>query len=70
MGIRPNTVRKLLVTELGFSRESNQRADEGANHPDRNASSNRPRVPAQIDATDLRRSFQARESADVRAAPF
>jgi DNA-binding transcriptional ArsR family regulator len=35
--VSPNTVRKLLVTELGFSRQSNRKADEGTNHPDRNA---------------------------------
>jgi hypothetical protein len=29
-------VRKLLVT-LGFSRQSNRKADEGSHHPDRNA---------------------------------
>lgn len=34
--VSPNTVRKLL-TELGFSRQSNRKADEGASHPDRNA---------------------------------
>jgi Rhodopirellula transposase DDE domain len=32
----PNSVRKLL-TEIGFSRQVNRKADEGANHPDRNA---------------------------------
>jgi hypothetical protein len=32
----PNNVRKLL-TEIGFSRQVNRKADEGANHPDRNA---------------------------------
>jgi Rhodopirellula transposase DDE domain len=35
--ISPNTVRALLVTKLGFSRQSNRKADEGTNHPDRNA---------------------------------
>jgi hypothetical protein len=35
--VSPNTVRKLLVTDLGFSRQSNRKTDEGANHPDRNA---------------------------------
>jgi len=34
--VSPNTVRKLL-TELGFSRQSNRKADEGTTHPDRNA---------------------------------
>ena len=34
--ISPNSVRKLL-TKIGFSRQVNQKADEGANHPDRNA---------------------------------
>jgi hypothetical protein len=34
--ISPNSVRKLLV-QLGFSRQVNRKADEGANHPDRNA---------------------------------
>jgi len=34
--ISPNSVRKLL-TQLGFSRQVNRKADEGANHPDRNA---------------------------------
>jgi Rhodopirellula transposase DDE domain len=34
--ISPNSVRKLLI-ELGFSRQVNRKADEGANHPDRNA---------------------------------
>jgi hypothetical protein len=34
--ISPNGVRKLL-TELGFSRQVNRKADEGASHPDRNA---------------------------------
>ena len=35
--VSPNTVRMLLVTNLGFSRQSNRKADEGTNHPDRNA---------------------------------
>jgi hypothetical protein len=35
--VSPNTVRMLLVTKLGFSRQSNRKADEGTNHPDRNA---------------------------------
>ena len=35
-GKRADTVRKELV-KLGFSRESNRKADEGSNHPDRNA---------------------------------
>jgi hypothetical protein len=35
--VSPNTVRVLLVTKLGFSRQSNRKADEGTNHPDRNA---------------------------------
>lgn len=34
--ISPNSVRKLL-TKLGFSRQSNRKADEGSNHPDRDA---------------------------------
>jgi hypothetical protein len=34
--VSPNTVRMLLVTNLGFSRQSNRKADEGTNHPDRN----------------------------------
>jgi hypothetical protein len=34
--ISPNSVRKLLV-RLGFSRQVNRKADEGANHPDRDA---------------------------------
>jgi hypothetical protein len=34
--ISPNTVRKLL-SEIGFSRQVNRKADEGASHPDRNA---------------------------------
>ena len=34
--ISADTVRKELV-ELGFSRQSNRKADEGSNHPDRNA---------------------------------
>jgi hypothetical protein len=34
--ISPNSVRKLL-TEIGFSRQVNRKADEGASHPDRNA---------------------------------
>jgi hypothetical protein len=34
--ISPNSVRKLL-TGLGFSRQANRKADEGANHPDRDA---------------------------------
>src|SRR6516225_7080769 len=34
--VGPDTVRKLLVT-LGFSRQSNRKADEGSHHPDRNA---------------------------------
>lgn len=34
--ISPNSVRKLLI-ELGFSRQANRKADEGAKHPDRNA---------------------------------
>ena len=34
--ISPNSVRKLL-TRLGFSRQSNRKADEGSKHPDRNA---------------------------------
>src|ERR1700680_3919484 len=31
-----NSVRKLL-TEIGFSRQANRKADEGSSHPDRNA---------------------------------
>jgi hypothetical protein len=34
--ISPNSVRKLL-TKIGFSRQVNRKADEGGNHPDRNA---------------------------------
>src|SRR5215475_7105390 len=34
--ISPNSVRKLL-TKLGFSRQVNRKADEGASHPERNA---------------------------------
>lgn len=34
--ISPNSVRKLLVG-LGFSRQVNRKADEGAKHPDRDA---------------------------------
>jgi Rhodopirellula transposase DDE domain len=34
--ISPNSVRKLL-TRIGFSRQVNRKADEGASHPDRNA---------------------------------
>jgi hypothetical protein len=34
--VSPNSVRKLL-TEMGFSRQVNRKADEGASHPDRNA---------------------------------
>src|ERR1700730_16916106 len=34
--ISPNSVRKLL-TEIGFSRQVNRKADEGKSHPDRNA---------------------------------
>jgi len=34
--ISPNSVRKLL-TEIGFSRQVNRKADEGSGHPDRNA---------------------------------
>jgi|GEM_PF-1618207 hypothetical protein len=47
--ISPNSVRKLL-TQLGFSRQANRKAAEGASHPDRNAQfehigANRVRVP-------------------------
>ena len=35
--ISANTVAKLLVAELGFSRQHNRKADEGSKHPDRNA---------------------------------
>ena len=34
--VSANTVRKLLI-ELGFSRQSNRKADEGSHHPDRDA---------------------------------
>lgn len=34
--ISPNSVRKLLV-KLGFSRQTNRKAEEGSNHPDRDA---------------------------------
>jgi Rhodopirellula transposase DDE domain len=34
--VGPDTVRKELV-KLGFSRQSNRKADEGSHHPDRNA---------------------------------
>jgi hypothetical protein len=34
--VSANTVRKLL-TELGFSRQSNRKTEEGSHHPDRNA---------------------------------
>ena len=34
--ISPNSVRKLLC-ELGFSRQTNRKAEEGSKHPDRNA---------------------------------
>jgi transposase len=34
--VSPNSVRKLL-TEIGFSRQSNRKTDEGKSHPDRNA---------------------------------
>lgn len=34
--ISPNSVRKLLIG-LGFSRQSNRKADEGSRHPDRDA---------------------------------
>lgn len=34
--VSANTVRKLLI-EIGFSRQSNRKADEGSHHPDRNA---------------------------------
>ena len=33
--VSANTVRKLLI-EIGFSRQSNSKADEGSHHPDRN----------------------------------
>ena len=33
--VSANTVRKLLI-EIGFSRQSNRKADEGSHHPDRN----------------------------------
>ena len=35
--ISPNTVAKLLADELGYSRQVNRKAEEGTNHPDRNA---------------------------------
>jgi len=34
--ISPNSVRKLL-TELGYSRQANRKADEGSHHPDTSA---------------------------------
>jgi hypothetical protein len=34
--ISPNSVRKLL-SEIGFSRQANRKAEEGSRHPDRNA---------------------------------
>jgi len=34
--ISPNTVRKML-SELGFSRQSNRKTEEGSDHPDRDA---------------------------------
>jgi hypothetical protein len=34
--ISPNSVRKLL-TDIGFSRQANRKAEEGSSHPDRNA---------------------------------
>jgi hypothetical protein len=34
--VSTNSVRKLLI-EIGFSRQSNRKADEGSHHPDRNA---------------------------------
>lgn len=34
--VSANSVRKLLI-EIGFSRQSNRKADEGSHHPDRNA---------------------------------
>jgi hypothetical protein len=34
--VSPNSVRTLL-TEIGFSRQVNRKADEGTRHPDRNA---------------------------------
>jgi hypothetical protein len=33
--VSPNSVRKLL-TEIGFSRQANRKAEEGSSHPDRN----------------------------------
>ena len=47
--ISADSVRTELV-KLGFSRQSNRKADEGSKHPDRNASSN----------TSARKSFQRR----------
>ena len=35
--ISPNTVRKLLREELGYSRQTNRKTKEGARHPDRDA---------------------------------
>ena len=35
--ISPNTVAKLLTTELAFSRQNNRKSHEGASHPDRDA---------------------------------
>ena len=39
--ISANTVAKLLVDELEFSRQNNRKADEGSKHPDRDASCRR-----------------------------
>ena len=39
--ISPNTVAKLLVEELEFSRKVNRKTVEGTSHPDRNASCRR-----------------------------
>jgi hypothetical protein len=47
--IRADTVCTALV-KLGFSRQSNRKADEGSKHPDRNASSN----------TSMRKSLRRR----------
>jgi hypothetical protein len=35
--VSPNTVRKLLHAELGYSRQANRKTREGTSHPDRNA---------------------------------
>jgi len=35
--VSPNTVRKLLLNDLGYSRQANRKALEGSSHPDRDA---------------------------------